>query len=45
MQKLLGFKDTPEWTWRAELESAGMDLRNMEKELRENLVKQGRLEA
>ncbi len=45
MQKLLGFKDTPEWTWRAELEKAGWDLKGMEKELRESLAKEGRLNA
>ncbi|CAD6589610.1 MAG: hypothetical protein TREMPRED_005443 [Tremellales sp. Tagirdzhanova-0007] len=45
MRKLLGFKDTPDWTWRAELESAGFDLGSMARELKENLAKQGRLQA
>ncbi|KAK4686502.1 hypothetical protein P7C73_g3614, partial [Tremellales sp. Uapishka_1] len=45
IKKLLGFEDTPEWTWRAEVEKAGYDLKAMEKELRDSLIQQGRLKA
>ena len=43
IRKMLGFSDTPEWTWKAEVEKAGWDLKGMKKELRESLSKEGRL--
>jgi biotin operon repressor len=41
IRDVLGFEDTPEWTWTEELEKGGVDVDKLRKELVERLRKEG----